>query len=123
METITNWDRLIGVQTRDGGFYSRDDVTFVYQGANPDTCRHRVIEANVDYGEQVVYECSSCGSLLPAKFFDGRVWKFLPEFNRWEQVGPTSRPSLREQAKRRRELNRLRDSRVERPQARADSKD
>jgi len=58
--------------------------------ANPETCLHRVIELDHNY-ESAVYACSSCDSLIKAEHWEGRLYKHLPQFERWEQVGPSPR--------------------------------
>lgn len=63
----------------------------VGERANPATCLHRVIEGCERYGGYVEYECVSCDTDIPAEHWEGRLYKYLPEYHRWEQVGPSPR--------------------------------
>lgn len=60
-------------------------------GANPATCLHRVIEGWASYELAVEHTCVSCETDIPAEHWEGRLYKYLPEFHRWEQVGPSPR--------------------------------
>lgn len=63
--------------------------------ADPKTCLHRVIESYPTFGGAVDYSCVSCDSDIPLEHWEGRVYKYLPQFQRWEQVGPSPRKRKR----------------------------
>lgn len=60
-------------------------------GANPETCRHRVIIVTDNFANTFAYECFSCGSLINREHWIGRQYKYDPEHDCWVQVGRSGR--------------------------------